>query len=423
VSGGHHILACGFASALEAGMRELNMAGVRITVLSRSRQADLLASGEHPHRAILVGDDATDSAWVETAGRIHAHDPFTAMMCFEDDVLPASLLIAKSLGFAWHTADTISATMDKAEMRARLHAAGLDDTPYQRVGGPAELARFVAELDAPVIVKPPAGSGSRNVIEVAGAVAAEAAWRAVAPKQPSTMLAERRLDGPLLTVEAFTDNGEHAILGSTRTYFDPEGFVELGHVSPTGLGQDVETEIGQLARDALDALGVRSGPTHTEIILTANGPRIVETHLRAAGDHIPLLVGDVTGRYVLPYMFWQAMGADRLVVNGRVVRLAKPVTEASAIWFFAAGTTGVVGEVRGESTIAGMPGVVDHAVQVRIGSRIRPPASSDDRLGYVRCHGESPAAAARRAQAAAAALRVLVDGSYDPYRVSGGRQR
>ena len=51
-----------------------------------------------------------------------------------------------------------------------------------------------------------------------------------------------------------------------------------------------------------------SGPTHTEIVLTESGPRLIETHLRFGGDSIWDLVTDATGVDLVKNQWRQMIG-------------------------------------------------------------------------------------------------------------------
>lgn len=107
-------------------------------------------------------------------------------------------------------------------------------------------------------------------------------------------MAEALLAGPRFSVECFGEAGRHVVVGTTRKFSDPVSFTEIGHVSP-GMTYDQQRAVGDYVLRALEALGIVFGRTHTEVVLTDRGPRIIETHLRVAGDEIPRLVSDVTG--------------------------------------------------------------------------------------------------------------------------------
>src|SRR5262249_15389816 len=67
--------------------------------------------------------------------------------------------------------------------------------------------------------------------------------------------------------------------------------VQLLDTSCVGQWQD-----SGYVRDVLTALGIRYGPAHTEVMLTAAGPCLIETGARLNGADAPELCRDCTGQ-------------------------------------------------------------------------------------------------------------------------------
>lgn len=153
------------------------------------------------------------------------------------------------------------------------------------------------------------------------------------------MLAEQYHEGPQFSVEAFSEAAGHVALAVTRKYSDPDNMVEPGHVLPTPLDADVEEAIEGHARRVLDALGVEFGPTHTEVVLTADGPRVIETHLRVGGDEIFNLVKDAVGVDMIDFQTRQAFG-EKVLPDIRAVLEADAEPRCEAIWYTAPEASG-----------------------------------------------------------------------------------
>jgi biotin carboxylase len=85
---------------------------------------------------------------------------------------------------------------------------------------------------------------------------------------------------------------------------------------------------------ALDALGIRNGPAHTEVKLTEKGPRLIETAARVCGADLPVLVGDSIGEsqlewtvdaYVDPQRFMDRCKEDYQIIRHSVcVNMVSP---------------------------------------------------------------------------------------------------
>jgi biotin carboxylase len=364
---------------------------------------------------VALPGEAPPAQWVAAARWIHAERPLTAVASFGERDQDRLAVVAEDLGLPWHSSRTVRWVRCKSAMRDRLAACGLDDTAHRLVADERDLAAFVREVAGPVVVKPDDASGSMGVTLIAGpSETAEALARVAAAGDWSDggVLAEAALAGPQLSVECFGAGGRHTVVGTTLKFSDPRTFVELGHVCPAPLAPATAEEVSRLVLAALDALEIGFGPTHTEVVLTPAGPRILETHVRLAGDDIPLLVRDVTG------VDLEASTVAQVVTGGDGPLAPRPEGtrhEAAAVWFMACDQRGTVAAVRGEEEASALPGVVDCTVSVRPGDRVLPLGSSRDRIGAVRCAGADGDTALRRARTAAARVSVLVEARRDPY--------
>jgi biotin carboxylase len=391
---------------------------IQTTVLCGPDDVPRLGKAGNRWFELMVMDAAADrSEWVATAQQLHEKAAFTAILSIDDSLQPTAARIAQSLGLPWHSERTVELVLDKTLMRRRLAAAGLDTTPHRTVASASEVVDFLREQEGPVVVKPSMGTGG---VAVAVSTPREAyrAWDDLAAQCPpewGSMVAERQLAGPLLAVDAFSEDGQHAVVGIVRRYNLPGRFVGIGYTCPSGLPERVEHEVVDYVVRVLDALDIAAGPSHTEIIVTAEGPRILETHLRPGGGVVGPLLRDVTGIDTSMYTLMHALGLRGLLVNGSLQRLAQPVAKASACWHVVAQCEGVVMAVHGGEALSGMADLVEHSLSVEPGQQIRPPQSLDDRLGYVRCHGADPQEALDRCRAAAASVDVLVSAVRDPY--------
>lgn len=106
------------------------------------------------------------------------------------------------------------------------------------------------------------------------------------------MLAEEFLSGHEVSVEGFSQDGVHSVVAVTDKLLGEggSGFIEAGHSVPARVDEAIRQGIVDLTGRLLDAVGLVEGPSHTEIMITDAGLRIIESHNRAGGDNIPELV-------------------------------------------------------------------------------------------------------------------------------------
>jgi biotin carboxylase len=217
------------------------------------------------------------------------------------------------------------------------------------------------------------------------------------------VLVEQFHEGPQFSVEAFSELGEHQVVSITRKFSDPISFVELGHVACADLTAEQQEDVHDYAERVLEVLGVEFGATHTEIVLTPAGPRVIETHVRMGGDEIPALTFDATGVDLADYVVKQTVG-EKVLPDIRAVLAEERPARSSAIWFVAAPTAGVLAGVSGLDEARDTEGVTQVELLVRPGSPIGALESSDSRIAYVRAVGETPDLAVDAARKAASHL-------------------
>jgi phosphoribosylamine-glycine ligase len=213
---------------------------------------------------------------------------------------------------------------------------------------------------------------------------------------------EAYLDGPEYSVEALSEAGEHVVLAVTAKYTDPATRVELGHVVPAPLPADVVEQMADLALDVLRVIGVEFGPTHTEIVLTPVGPRVVETHVRMGGDDIWELVHAATGVDLIECVIRQAVGQKVLPQVRETLATPRP-PHAEAIWFAVPPPVGELVDVVGVTeqddaviSVSATPGTVFSGL-----------VSSYSRPASVRCGAETAEEAVRRARERVGSLAFI----------------
>ncbi|MFE2011253.1 ATP-grasp domain-containing protein [Streptomyces sp. NPDC059491] len=412
-----HVLIVGGGREIPGLIRDAGDPDVVTTILCRMEFVPKIRKPGQHDRVLALRSDAPDAEWIALAAAVHERQPFTRVGTFGERDQDRAAAVAAALGLPCHSPQTIAYVHDKDAMRRRLAELGVDDTPGGRVADVAELRAFLARHGTPCVVKPVQGAGSFGVSVVRSADEAEAAFaRAAADFEvipDAGVLVERFHEGPQFSVEAFSEDGEHEILAVTRKFSDPVGFVELGHVVPAELSEEQTDAVHGYVRRLLDALDITYGVTHTEVVLTTAGPRVIETHVRLAGDEIPYLVHDVTGVDLVDCVVRQTLGQPVLADIRKT--LADPTVDRSpeAIWFAVPQARGTLARIVGLDEAAARPGVVAAEALLGAGDVLGDLDSSESRAAFVRARGADAAEAVERARQAVAALEFEVTVSGD----------
>lgn len=212
----------------------------------------------------------------------------------------------EELGLPGTPTAAVTALMDKASLRARsntLHPGR--PVSFARCGRAALLPFLTTLIGYPCVIKPRGGAdgeGVRLVHDEAGAQSAAHGYPEV-----TDLIVEEFLEGPEVAVEALSQDGRHRILGWTRRLTRPD-LTPLGHELPVTLDTETAEAVRALVRGILDLAGHRDGPSHTEVILTSRGPRLVEAHARPGGEQFTRLLRLAQGTDVLALALAAGLG-------------------------------------------------------------------------------------------------------------------
>jgi biotin carboxylase len=217
------------------------------------------------------------------------------------------------------------------------------------------------------------------------------------------VLVEEYLDGPEISVDAVVHQGEVTpmYLGRKQTGFAPY-FEETGHILDSGDELLADAELTVLLQRTHEALGFRTGWTHTEVKLTPGGPKIIEVNGRLGGD-------------LIPYLGVLAAGGDpglaaAAVACGRAPAPAtdRPLTSVAGIRFFYPEADGQVIESASFDEAALDPAVHTAMVVAEPGAVVHlpPKGITSGRIAYAIALAEDVAGCRAGLESARAALRV-----------------
>ena len=176
---------------------------------------------------------------------------------------------------------------DKYLMREAFSAANILCPRYSLVTKNA--SPDFALWDYPLIVKPCDRSGSLGVIKVDTPEELKKSIESAFMLSFShKAIVEEYIEGREISVEFISYHGTHFPLTITdKVTTGAPHFVELEHHQPADLSQSQFKAIYSLTEQALNALGISDGASHTEYKITENGDiYIIELGARMGGDFI-----------------------------------------------------------------------------------------------------------------------------------------
>jgi biotin carboxylase len=307
-----------------------------------------------------------------------------------DITLPAVLSVREALGLPGLGRIPMETSLDKSRQRKIFKENRLPQPDFEIIENEHSLKDTVKRIGFPLVIKPVDNSGSRGVTMVEKPEQLLPAYfTARANSAKNAVIIEEFIEGTELTVEGFSVNGTHHILAISDK-FKPEGSyrVAIQLTYPAAISFEQEREIVDLMRAAYDAAEVDNTPTHSEIILTSKGPKIVEIGCRGGGFFVfTKVVGAVSGYDIVAN--WTRLCADDSVDE---IKIAK---RGVVLGFYAAAPGRLV-SVKGLQEAQAMEGV-ETGLFIKPGEVVPELKTDGSRTGWMVVCGRDRTQAVERA--------------------------
>lgn len=293
--------------------------------------------------------------------------------------------LAQELELLFHTPEVTEKSLDKWLMKEALNS---HDVPCAR--GKLFSSNQIIEkkhLDDfiyPLIIKPKDATSSQGVFKIVN-------YEEVKIHRKTTesfsingsVIIEEFLDGPELSVESITYQGQTNIVQYTEKFITPFPYtVEMAHLQPAPLTTNEMRRIDEVVIAAIKAIGIDNSASHAEVKLTKDGPKIIEIGARLGGD------------YISSYLTLHSCGVNMDKAAIRVALGLKPdlrklANKFSYIKYFKLPAGKRVKEVNDWKEILNEPGVVFANITFKPGDEIPHITESSKRPGFVVVEGES----------------------------------
>lgn len=277
-----------------------------------------------------------------TAAAVVAAAPAALVAGVETGVALADML-SERLGLPTNGTALSLARRDKFRMMETVKQAGVPGADQLLAADLDTVLRWYGDGERRVVLKPVSSAGSDGVFfcddvtEVRKAFAALIGTTSAMGQANRTVLAQEYLVGSQYIVNTVSVDGDHHVSDVWKMHhLTANGINEIAAGSALMPGRLPETD--QLVRytlRVLDALGIRNGPAHTELKLTPNGPRLIETGARICGADVHIPAGAAIGRSQLDWTVEACLRPERfarrrrvgyqIARHARIVNLISPV--------------------------------------------------------------------------------------------------
>lgn len=328
---------------------------------------------------------------------------------------PLTALLAKQYGCIGNDPIVAFNCRSKYHMRKQLQKGGVPIPKFQLCRNYEELLNAVKEIGIPCVAKPVGGNASYGTfliqtkkdlvdlkkkyelsIEYLKKKAIDEDVFAFSQEEMNLMgisdhvdmvtdyLVEEFMEGPEISVDALTQNGKTTIMGiADQIRMKPPYFIQLAEKIPYVCDDTRLQAIKDIVKATHKAMNIENSSSHTEIIFTSTGPKIVEIGCRIGGDNIHDAVLEVTG-YNLMF--------ESIMIALEIKREYQKIPQKchTAMTYILPKSKGKITSIPILEDIKINPNVVEIYNFFKVGDVVAPPPESFDFLGYITVKGSSP---------------------------------
>lgn len=351
-----------------------------------------IASAPHPEKRLkhrVLCDFSDEQKMLSTVHKLKKQHTITGVITIYENYIRQTALIAKALRLPGLPVDAADACTDKYRMRTLFMNASRKISPdFAEVNSFDDARMFTENHSFPVILKPANLAKSLLVSKINDTDELYAIYHTTREKLPAVyqqyaphnepkLIIEEFMEGSIHSVDAFVDgNGTPHVLEQVADYqtgYDI-GYDDNFHYSrllPSSLPVASVEAVRETAAIGCRALGMKNSPAHIEIILTKEGPRIVEIGARNGG-YRERMHGLANGINILE-------NALRLAHN-EPLDLTTLRTDSCAVLELFPKQPGIFTEITNEAALKNLSSLYTYAVKQKFGTYV---GSSSD--GYKMC--------------------------------------
>ncbi|MFG2605980.1 ATP-grasp domain-containing protein [Streptomyces sp. NPDC048514] len=323
-----------------------------------------------------------------TAEALREHGVDFVVAGTESGVLLADALSA-ALGTPGNGMARPAARRDKYAMAQAVAAAGLATAASLVTGSLPELRDWVhGRGEWPVVLKPRASAGTDQVHFCHSAEQLDAAFAGISAAtdryggRNTTVLAQQYLRGEEYFVNTVSRGGAHHVVEVWRYHKSLiAGTVPMyDYEEPVPPGAPGVQQVTEYALAVLDALEIHNGAAHTEVMLTAGGPVLVECAARPGGAHAPEVVSRCLGTNQIDLLA-QVIARPGDLTDGTLprYRIDRPLRYVSLI----SEVEGVIPDAGRLAPVRALPSFTELVLAAPEGAAVHPTVDLGSSPGYV----------------------------------------
>ena len=238
--------------------------------------------------------------------------------------------VAKALDLPGNSIESATLAQDKLLMKQHFKKYGVPIPYFSQVNNKNNFKKLIGSLGFPIVSKPADSRGARGVLLLNKNVDLEWAYNYSKSFSPTQrVMIEEYLEGPQISTESFIYDGFSITPGiADRNYGDLKKYLpfilENGGTTPSQLPEFNQNAIKKTAELAAAVLGIKRNSAKGDIVLTKDGPKVIEIAARISGgyfatDSIPLVTGVNLVKKVIEVALGRKPNLEELIPKNEMV--------------------------------------------------------------------------------------------------------
>ena len=377
-------------------IQQIADSGFYVLAVDRDSSA---AGGRYAHKFVPI--DIIDQKAVLEFAR---EEKIDGVMAINDFGTRTAAYISNAMNLPGLATEVVEASNDKGLMRDVWRRSGLSIPTYRIISNQIELRQAANQIGYPCVLKPTdCGGGSRGISVIYSDADLQWAFDFAKPYGHNhRFIVEEYMEGLDLTVESITVDGQvHILAMSDKDKLNQRNRVTTSLNYPAALNSKDSKQVKQLVVGAVAAIGIDIGMAHTEVMVTKDGPKLIEIGARGGGGHLFHTCIEACSGF-------QAPVETAYLLTGHSINIP-PLKNRGAVYRFFNTPQGILRKVRNIDKAMQIQGVLDLTIVKKSGEMVGDLKNGLDRIGFVVTRGESRAEAMERANKVEQILHFEID--------------
>lgn len=330
------------------------------------------------------------------------------VMTLASDVPMTVAMVSDKLNLPGVAIETARISSNKLFQLEAFQKNNVPVPPYREIVSVSQLKEMIVEWGFPVIVKPPDNRGSRGVLRITPDTDIEWAFRmSLSQSNTGSIIVQPFIPGRQISSESLVVNGRcYTAMFSSRNYEFLDRYapyiIENGGGLPATLTEIESHQLDEVIQRVADALHIENGPLKGDLVMTDEGPMVLEATARMGGGYavshsIPLTTGINLVEQVIRMALGETIDREQLI--------SKKIQTAALRFFFPA--PGLIKAIHGFDALDKCPWIVLKQMYRGVGDLVDRVTDHTKRTGCVIAIGKDRAEADERACKAIESVQIV----------------